>query len=269
MLQRSGVEHIVHAVERRRDAVVVADVADVELQLRTRVTEPHVFLLLLVTAEDTDLGDVGIEKPVENGVAERAGSAGDQKRLASKHRVGSRTYCAATGESLATAHTGSRRTPSRRSCRARMEGRTRSAPGNARSRASDPSGLFRRGRYPPSTPYASRSSPSRSVLADRFGRHLHRAAERRVFEEDGPDDPRHHPGGEPRINRTSIPLDDTPSLRQKPLHQPAGRLQLTADHRTSDRQCSRSRGLPQELRTAVEIERIRRIVFACTPPCAR
>ena len=38
-------------------------------------------LLLLVAAEDADLGDVGLEETAQDGVAEGAGAAGDEEGL--------------------------------------------------------------------------------------------------------------------------------------------------------------------------------------------
>ena len=47
---------------------------------------PHVVLLLLVAGEDADLADVGLQETPQHGVAEGAGAAGDQQRLAFEHR---------------------------------------------------------------------------------------------------------------------------------------------------------------------------------------
>ena len=40
---------------------------------------PHVVLLLLVAREDADLLDVAVQEAAEDGVAETAGAAGNQK----------------------------------------------------------------------------------------------------------------------------------------------------------------------------------------------
>ena len=264
LLQRRGVKDVVHAVERRRDAVVVADVADVELQLRTGVAEPHVLLLLLVAAEHADLGDVGIEEPVENGVAERARPAGDQKRLAGKHPV---AFSRRLPRRLATSsplliggrvrrhlvdHVGPRRRTNPVSARNREES-------SERSICTVSSGTI-------STRCRRLAQETEQVvLVDRRGRYLQRAGKRGMFAKDRAHDPRHHRRREPRINRTSIPLDDTPSLRQKPFHQTAGRGQLAADDRTADRQRSIPGGLAEELRTSVQVECVRRIVLGVRP----
>lgn len=71
-------EDEIHPAHRLLDAALVAHVADVELELGAVVALAHVVLLLLVTAEDADLADVGVEEALEDGVAEGTGAAGDQ-----------------------------------------------------------------------------------------------------------------------------------------------------------------------------------------------
>src|SRR5262249_18502829 len=84
---RRGVEHVVDAFERGGHAVVVAHVTDVKLELGVVVAEPHVFLLLLVAAEDANLANAGAEESLQHGVPERAGPAGNQQRLVVEHAV--------------------------------------------------------------------------------------------------------------------------------------------------------------------------------------
>jgi hypothetical protein len=67
-----------------RDGMRIAHVADVELQLAVVVELPHVVLLLLVAGEDADFTDVGVEEAAEDGVAEGAGTAGDQECFVTK-----------------------------------------------------------------------------------------------------------------------------------------------------------------------------------------
>ena len=52
------------------DAVIVAYIADIELDLRVLKLNAHVLLLFFVTAEDTDLLDVGIQEPSQHSIAE-------------------------------------------------------------------------------------------------------------------------------------------------------------------------------------------------------
>jgi len=85
LLERRGGEHVVHAFERINNGTVVADVADVELQLVVVVLLAHVVLLLLVAGEDADLLDLGLQEAVHDRVPERAGSPGDQQNLAVKN----------------------------------------------------------------------------------------------------------------------------------------------------------------------------------------
>lgn len=68
-----------HSVKK---TVVVADVADIKFYLRIGQVDSHIFLILLITAEDADLLDIGIEKAAQDGVSEGAGAAGDEKGLA-------------------------------------------------------------------------------------------------------------------------------------------------------------------------------------------
>src|SRR5690606_33341028 len=86
LFQRGGVEHEVHALQRLPDTAFIADIANVEAKLRIVECNPHVLLLLLVATEDANLAHIGVEKPLENGIAERACAPGYKKRLVSEHR---------------------------------------------------------------------------------------------------------------------------------------------------------------------------------------
>jgi len=90
LLQRGGVEHQLGLHHRLMQAVVVAHVADDEAQARVGQGVAQVVLLLLVPAEDTDLGGAFPERPAHHGLAEGARAAGDQERLACKHPAGLR-----------------------------------------------------------------------------------------------------------------------------------------------------------------------------------
>ena len=80
-------EYVIHSVHGVLDRLQVSDVTDIELDLlcdlRHLLLElvAHIVLLLLVAGEDTDLTDIGLQKAVQNGVAERARAAGNQKGL--------------------------------------------------------------------------------------------------------------------------------------------------------------------------------------------
>ena len=75
LLQCRSRENIVHAAHRHIHALLVAHVADEELNLRVLQHVPHVVLLLLVPREDADLPDVAVKKATEHGVTETARAA--------------------------------------------------------------------------------------------------------------------------------------------------------------------------------------------------
>ena len=83
LLEGRGVEDIVHPVHSVADAGQIPHVADEEAELvrcfRHGGLEgvAHVILLLLISGEDADLPDAGLQKPFQHGVAEGAGPAGD------------------------------------------------------------------------------------------------------------------------------------------------------------------------------------------------
>lgn len=71
-------ENVIHATGGIEHAHIIAHITNIELQLRTGKALAHIILLFLITAENTDFSDVGIQKALENGVAEGAGAAGDE-----------------------------------------------------------------------------------------------------------------------------------------------------------------------------------------------
>ena len=80
-------ENVVHPVHRVLDAGGVADIPDVILDFVVVVGMAHVVLLFLVPGEDADLPDVGLQKAFQHGVAERAGSPGDQQCFSGKQHM--------------------------------------------------------------------------------------------------------------------------------------------------------------------------------------
>ena len=52
-------EHVVHPFHGLRDAIVLAHIADIELQLAVVERNTHFFLLFLVAAEDADFTHLG------------------------------------------------------------------------------------------------------------------------------------------------------------------------------------------------------------------
>ena len=81
LLERGRVEYVVDPGHSVGHGARVAHVADEELDLSRRVRilrlqlVAHVVLLFLVAGEDADLTDIGIQKVLQNGVAERPGPA--------------------------------------------------------------------------------------------------------------------------------------------------------------------------------------------------
>ena len=87
LLQRRGVEDVIHSRHRAAAALQTADVSDVELYFvrvlrhTCLVLVAHVVLLLLVSGEDADLRYVCLEEAVEDSIAETARPAGNHKGL--------------------------------------------------------------------------------------------------------------------------------------------------------------------------------------------
>lgn len=74
LLQRSCVEDEVHTSDGVADSSSIPNVSNVEAQLWVPVRFPHVVLLLLIAAEDADLGDVSVQESTNHGVPEGPGS---------------------------------------------------------------------------------------------------------------------------------------------------------------------------------------------------
>ena len=84
LLQRGGVEDIVHPPHGILHGADIPDIADIVPDLLRHLRHgrlklvAHIVLLLLVPGEDADLPDIRIQKPPQHRVAEAAGTAGDQ-----------------------------------------------------------------------------------------------------------------------------------------------------------------------------------------------
>ena len=74
----------VHAAHGLQDTVVVAYVAEIELDGAVLQPPPHVVLLLLIAAEDADLPEAGMARHLNHRVAEGAGAARDKQAFTSK-----------------------------------------------------------------------------------------------------------------------------------------------------------------------------------------
>lgn len=90
LLQCGGVENVVHAVRGVANRLGVAHVADQEPHLRCELgalllkAVTHIVLLLLITREDANFLELGVDEVLEHGVAEAARAARDHKGLASE-----------------------------------------------------------------------------------------------------------------------------------------------------------------------------------------
>ena len=85
LLKSGGGEDVVHAAHGDVHGLLVANVADVELDLGVLQPVTHVVLLLLVAGEDADLPDVAVQEAAEDGVAETTGAAGDEEHFIFKY----------------------------------------------------------------------------------------------------------------------------------------------------------------------------------------
>ena len=68
-----------------KNAVVIAHIPDKKLDFIIRQRDSHIFLLLLVAAENANFLDFGVQEPAQNCVAKRTGAASDQKCFAVEH----------------------------------------------------------------------------------------------------------------------------------------------------------------------------------------
>ena len=78
LLQSRRAKHVVHVFHGHVHGRLIAHVADVELHFRVLERVAHIVLLLLVATENTDLTDVAVKEATKDGIAKRAGAAGDQ-----------------------------------------------------------------------------------------------------------------------------------------------------------------------------------------------
>ena len=85
-------EDVVHAGHGVPDRLDVPHIADVEFDFGRQIRKPgleqvaHIVLLFFVPGENTDLPDVGSEKALQHGIAERSRPAGDQEGFVCKLR---------------------------------------------------------------------------------------------------------------------------------------------------------------------------------------
>jgi hypothetical protein len=65
----------------------VANVAQIKLKFWRLVGLTHIVLFLLIAAEDTNFGNLGVEKATHDGVAKRASTACYEKSFVLEHPV--------------------------------------------------------------------------------------------------------------------------------------------------------------------------------------
>lgn len=78
-------ENVVDPVHDVVDAVVIPNVAYIELQLIVLQGDTHVFLLFFVTTEDPDFLEIKIQESCKHGIAERSRATGDQQNFIFEH----------------------------------------------------------------------------------------------------------------------------------------------------------------------------------------
>src|SRR4051794_39594879 len=80
-------KHVMRPLQRLMRAVIGPYIADIEFQPRIVERRAHLFLLLLVAAEDAYLGYVGGQEASQDMLTERSRAAGDNHNLVGKHHV--------------------------------------------------------------------------------------------------------------------------------------------------------------------------------------
>ena len=92
LLQSSSVEDVVNTGHGVTDGLGIADIADVELHLLGSVRVlglklmAHIVLLLLVTGEDADFLQIGIQEVLQNGGTKRTSTTSNHKGCVIKCR---------------------------------------------------------------------------------------------------------------------------------------------------------------------------------------
>jgi hypothetical protein len=81
LLEGSCVEDEVHAMHRLQNAVITTHITQIKLDCGVTDTPPHVFLLFLFSAENTNFPKAGRARHVDHSIAEGARTAGDQEGL--------------------------------------------------------------------------------------------------------------------------------------------------------------------------------------------
>ncbi len=71
-------KNIIHAVHRVPDALLISDIADIIFDFRIVVLMPHIILFFFISAENANLTDIRIEKPVQHRISKGAGSSRNQ-----------------------------------------------------------------------------------------------------------------------------------------------------------------------------------------------
>ena len=85
LLERGRVKNEIHPTHGLFHAALVTHIANVELELGAVVALAHIVLFLLIAGEDSNLGDVRIKEALEDGIAEGAGSTGNQQHFIGEH----------------------------------------------------------------------------------------------------------------------------------------------------------------------------------------
>ena len=199
----------------------------------------------------TSLGhaELAREQPAHQHLAERAGAAGDDDALTVEQGPASvRVVVGGRGElrhHLRPARRPRSRSPRGSGCESRLRSITTESSGSISTSSSK----------------ASRSMHEQVVLGDRLGAHVPQAVQRR--------DGARHVGDRAGENRCRRAAEHSPReashraarLTQEPLEQAMARRQLAADHRCPDRQGPGCRGLAEQLRAAVRVDRVGQVAL--------
>jgi len=79
-------EHVIDPPHRIAQADEITGIADIETQFIVGISVPHIILLLLIPGKNTDLANGCFKEPVQNSVAEGAGTAGYEELFACEHK---------------------------------------------------------------------------------------------------------------------------------------------------------------------------------------
>ncbi|MNE87793.1 hypothetical protein D3C80_1850310 [compost metagenome] len=78
-------ENVVYTDHSLTEAIILTHIAYIKFHFIISQCDPHVFLLFLITGEDADLANAGIEKTFQHRMPEGAGTTSDHQYFVVKH----------------------------------------------------------------------------------------------------------------------------------------------------------------------------------------